>query len=455
MIALRLLCLAALVLVTPLRAQANYTLLLDQSVPGGVPETGNDELFNLAIPNPPLPDMPLIVVFHGQFSSNHHQVVTASQNANGWDLLTDATNAGFMVLMPRAGHPNDYPAQPSYGIFTYGRQIMHYHVAAAIKTVLQSYSVDQDRIYGYGLSMGGGDVLSYAARHLDPTGPMLAAVVTHSGTVSTPYTYHHGATNWQRLLEGLYQATDYATDELKFQRATAVDYDLSGLRVDTSMGWNLTHVPVANFYDSNGVGNDDTPETIAQNLLLDDLMSDPLKVGHPSYSTANTTGDGHGYIFLDTASILGAFTASLEIPKKGKTLVAEPFDPLATDERVFHFRVTRRTGPMMASFVWDTHYVPPGQIQRYPPLLDLHELDHIDTIRCITRKLGYSPLTELEIDAEIADAQPVTIELSGYGAGVSQVFGNGVLLQQGTDWGLTGSILWIVISADTLIRIVP
>jgi len=442
--------LAALLLASP--AAAQYTLYTDLSV--SVPETGNEELYNLAVPNPIPDDMPLIVVFHGQFSTNHHQVVIQSQAPNGWDLLTDATAAGFGVLMPRAGHPDDFPMQPSYGIFTYGRRIMHYHVAAAIAQVQSSLSIDPDRIYAYGFSMGGGDALSYVARHLDPTGVMFAAVLTHSGAVSPPYSYHHGGTTWQDYLEGFYQAVDYATEELKFQEASAVDYGpLLALRPDTSMGWNLTHLPVFNYYDDNGIPPHDNPGLVAQCHELDDLMAN--YVMHTSYTTANTTGDGHGYIVLDTATILGAFTSTLQLPKEAKTLVAEPLN--GTDERVFHFRVTRRApagAPLMASFDWDVNWVP-GPIKPFPPRLDLHDLDGLATVRGLTNKLGYSATRRLNVDVSIDDGQPVVVELTDYGAGVSQILANGVPLTAGVDYGFNGSILWINVPVDTLLEIFP
>jgi poly(3-hydroxybutyrate) depolymerase len=115
--------------------------------------------------------MPLIVAFHGLYSNNHSSLLLVSQDTgNNWDLLTDATDAGFAVLMPKAGVP-----YAGTTVATWGRPQMHLHVAAAIGDVLSNYStIDPDRIYGYGFSMGGDDVLSYAARHLDPTEAMFA-----------------------------------------------------------------------------------------------------------------------------------------------------------------------------------------------------------------------------------------------------------------------------------------
>jgi len=48
-----------------------------------------------------------------------------------------------------------------------------------IDWVLAHYPIDRDRIYGIGFSMGGGGVASYAARHLDRTGAMFAAMTAY------------------------------------------------------------------------------------------------------------------------------------------------------------------------------------------------------------------------------------------------------------------------------------
>src|SRR5262245_16368249 len=192
---------------------------------------------------------------------------------------------------------------------TYGNESFHRHTEAAIRDVLTQFCVDRNRIYGYGLSMGGGNVLNYTARHLDPPASegMFAAAINHTGSVAFPIEYFNGnATNppvcntsctplcdstlgLQCSYNCLYSndpTKNYCTDRFLFQRATVLDilcnppdsgsncpdpmFDCPSwpTHADTSLSRNHRDLPVRSYYYCN-----DDSRLESMNLQLDSFMT--------------------------------------------------------------------------------------------------------------------------------------------------------------------------------------
>jgi pimeloyl-ACP methyl ester carboxylesterase len=185
-----------------------------------------------------------------------------------------------------------------------------------LEDVTSTWPIDENRIYGYGLSMGGGECLAFAARHQDPTSPtMLAAAVDQSGTISVTRMY---AVNpmWPGVLKDIYEAPDYGTSpegDFLYQRATVLDLPFSGAApLDYVQEWddhqahNLRWVPRANFHASAPV--DDQEEMIDPIDAFQLFLADPL-IDAPDQLPLLPGADLHQWNALAPATVLAYFDA--------------------------------------------------------------------------------------------------------------------------------------------------
>jgi len=165
--------LAALALApTPVRAQEQHEITIETSL-------GGTETFWLQIPagyEPGTP-RPLLVGWH-QWGGNHDEMRLASDfdaeaNARGWIA---ASHDG-----PSPTHWNNHAAQSN--------------VVDMIAWITARYSVDPDRIYMVGASMGGAAGMVFADNHLDPRGPMVAAAASISGIQDCERRFHEQGIN--------------------------------------------------------------------------------------------------------------------------------------------------------------------------------------------------------------------------------------------------------------------
>lgn len=138
------------------------------------PGTGFQEKFLLHVPTPrPVGPTPMLVVFH-KFGSNHFDVF---QNTT---FLQEAAARGWFLVCPLGASKKSFSSVES-----------QLNIEAVLDFTTALFTVDPDRIYGVGFSMGGGAVTNYAARHLDPARPMFAAIVNHSGGVDLYDSYRN------------------------------------------------------------------------------------------------------------------------------------------------------------------------------------------------------------------------------------------------------------------------
>lgn len=433
---------AVLLLAAPLAAQLNYSYFPDVSA-GIVAATGEIELYDLAIPNNPLPNMPVIVVFHGNAGVNHTSVYNERFFPGGWDLFEEAALKGWAVLVPQGGHVNEFP-NTTYGwpqLWTWGRRTNHHHVGAAIAHMRSNYTIDPSRVYGYGFSMGGNDVVSYAARNLDPTsGVMFASIVCHSGSFSSCWQYHTAPAT-QGFWSDIYEApAGYAINPLPFQEAAAFDFDsVSLLKPDTSMATNLMHMPVASYYDSNAASPDEPADIPPRNVIFEDLMSNRL--GHPAFTPDQTTGEGHNHRALATSVIVAALeNYRLNVPRSGRLLVPPPLT--GATQRMFHFVMRRNSSNQMASISWVA----------LPNRLRLTELNGLATLQVQARDLGFdtTAVVRFDVDSTIGQFGLLVTDFSS----VSRVDSNGVTLPTSA-WKFSGGLVSIRARGGMNLEIFP
>ncbi|MBI4882118.1 MAG: hypothetical protein HY812_21025 [Planctomycetes bacterium] len=134
--------------------------------------------------DPAGPDLPLILVFNGWGLS-------AFSFFNGMSDIPDEANArGWLVV-----------AVTCLDDKSYGWIVGQIGVEVALKYVSAHYPVDEDRVYGVGWSAGGGSIASYAARHLDPAAPMLAAIATNAGSYDLVDVYDNSDSAGKAIFE--------------------------------------------------------------------------------------------------------------------------------------------------------------------------------------------------------------------------------------------------------------
>lgn len=227
-----------------------------------VEETQAEEPFSIYIPPTPVGvERPMLVAFHG-FNVSHLDIWANTS------FISECQARDWILIAPYSR--NLAPTGPGSSQISFGSAQSQLHVKAVIDYVRENFSVDRDRIYGVGFSMGGGAVMSYAARHRDPERGAFAAVVNHTGTVSLRHTYDNVSLNLQSLMRRIFNGAPAFTP-FEYARVSSIDLDSFGNLVPGSrhMATNLAGVPVRTYY---GIG-DSEQYLVDQSIALDSFMS--------------------------------------------------------------------------------------------------------------------------------------------------------------------------------------
>lgn len=166
-------------------------VIFDGLIPAGAGGTGTifPEIFKYQLGNSydeNGPPHPVVVAYHG-FGSSANSVAVQS-------LIDEECDARGWVYVSPTGLDDQL----------FGSPICQQHISVVIQWLLDNFNVDPDRIYMVGFSMGGGVVTSYAARHRDPDGIMIAAVGSVSATLDWSMEWHQGAASVKTLLQNVY-----------------------------------------------------------------------------------------------------------------------------------------------------------------------------------------------------------------------------------------------------------
>lgn len=192
--------------------------------------TGWPEDYIIIEPVPaPTQPVPLVVVFH-KFGSSQKDMTFNT------DFPAEAASRGWYAVCPLAANTQHFASLPS--------QI---HMAAMLDFMVANYPmVDTQRLYGVGFSMGGGAVTNYAARHVDPSKPMLAAIVSLSGGFALNHTYYADPPTHFFLNFWYGNGTAGSADPWKMTRSSVIDFDPFTLAVNTQtdLARNLMNTPL-------------------------------------------------------------------------------------------------------------------------------------------------------------------------------------------------------------------
>jgi len=277
-------------------------------------------------------DIPLLVAFH-RFGNTMWDIVINTQ------LPREANIRQWYLLAPLGASDISFSSMES-----------QMNTEVAIELITELFNVDTQRIYGIGHSMGGGNALNYAARHVDPKKPMFAGLINHTGALSQRHSYDNdcdplvGNCNNRWLWEFWYGGTS-TTHLFEFLRTSVIDVPyqagfpgIPAVDPRTDLARNLTHIPIQSWMAS----NDPLPELIVQNLAFEAHMN---SLGAP-HQLITIPSDQHTWALLDYKTSLDWLgQQTLQVPLSGRTLADQ-------DGTWFHFDITQDRTQTFSPFEW-------------------------------------------------------------------------------------------------------
>jgi len=359
------------------------------------PGTGFIEkfLFTVPLPRPSAP-RPLLVVFH-KFGSSHGDVFYNTT------YLQQAIQRGWYLVCPLGAAQNHFSSIESQVNTQFVLDWMTNHPA---------FKIDRTRVYGVGFSMGGGSVTNYAARHVDPAHPMLAAIIDHSGGVALKDTLLNDPFVQPIFDFWFGNGSAGSADPWKMERSSIVNFDNVTLQVeqDTDLARNLMHVPMRIVRAS----NDTIPYLSRQSDVLHGHMLALGKVPGQSYGYYVLPYTGHSWSMLDEGAAcdwLQQFT--LKLPSSASTLADH-------DGAYFHFTVAQDQANAFSPFVWNAD---PAANR-----LSLSGTANLKRLTANTAELGFKTGQTLTVDFAPADGLGDEVAFSGWPLFPSNVLRDGV-----------------------------
>ena len=344
----------------------------------------------------PTGPVPLLVVFH-KFGSSQ---LDLSVNTN---FAQEGCSRGWYVVCPLAANTQHYGSIPS-----------QVHMEAVLQEMLVRYPlIDPSRIYGAGFSMGGGAMTNYAARHLDPSKPMLAAMVSLSGAVALKDTYASDPPTRVFLDFWYGNGTAGSADPFKMARSSIINFDQATLQVHAGedLARNLSHIPLQ--------VTRATDEKIwylprQNDVLVGHLASLGFTPG-PTYAYRfvpfGQDAFDHRWVMLDQAwacDWLSTFT--LTLPTAARTLADR-------DDVYFHFFVEQDAPNAFTPFDWS--------LDAQGNALSLAATANLRRLTVDTLAAGLDPAQPLQLSLATADGLGDEVVLRGYAAPPTTILRDG------------------------------
>lgn len=260
----------------------------------GDPGTGWQESCLVGVPSVPSLNPPLLVMFHGYGVSEWDCYINSP-------IFKLALERGWYVIAPLGAH------QLNFGI-----PYSQVNIEFVLDWAMATFPVDPARVYGAGFSMGGGGMMSYMARHLDPAHPRFAAVVNHTGGVSIGNTYWNSVPNTQVFDDAAMFGGSPALHPFEYAQCSLIDLDSAGVVIDplTDMARNAAHIPILDFTV------DQEPLAYLRNQVL--ALHTWMQAFVNQESHLEVPGATHDWIHLDANLTLDFLRQhTLETPRAG------------------------------------------------------------------------------------------------------------------------------------------
>ncbi len=371
-----------------------------------------DEKFLLYRPTPkPTSPRPLLVFFHGYGVGPLDVVFHTS-------FLQEAQARDWFLVAPM-GAVDSHFSHP----------ISQINTEEALTWVIQNFPIDTQRIYAVGFSMGGGAVTNYAARHLDPTLPMFAAVTNHTGAVALRFNLAKDPLGHGALFDLLFgDGTPDSADPFRTNRSSVIDIDEATLANDPtqSLGRNLAHIPLQI------VRSDVDPFWFLSaecNALDDYMVLDIGKVPGPEYQYIINPGTGHTWGTLDETYTCDWFSSfSLQIPTSGDTLADHTGN-------YFHFFIAPEADDQFSPFEWNLQ---PAQNE-----VQFSKTGNMWYLRVETLQAGLDPTQPLRVGTGSQDGTGDFVVLNDYPNAPTAVLRDGQPMSNPANW--THTPPWVIL----------
>ena len=366
-----------------LPASGPDSILLEVTISPG---TGFVETFLVQVPKQLAgTPQPLLVVFHG-YAGKHLEVQQETE------FLEQADARGWFVMAPLGASKKHFSSIES-----------QLNTETVFNWVLAGFGsrIDRQRIYAVGFSMGGGAATNYAARHLDPSQPMIAAVVDHAGGVALNNTYYHEIPAVQAIFDFWFgNGSPGSADPWKMSRSSVIDFDPVTLvtSTDDDLARNLMHVPLKitrAWVDPIGYVND-------QCDALDQHMRNLGKVVGPEYSyelvPRGQQISAHSWSILPFGDVCDWLEQhTLQLPTEASTLADR-------DAKYFHFYVQQEASGAFTPFDWKIDIANNG--------LELTQTSNLARATVETLDAGLDPLAPIAVVVDTADGNADEIVLT-------------------------------------------
>ncbi|MEZ6015200.1 MAG: hypothetical protein R3F49_08810 [Planctomycetota bacterium] len=399
------------------------------------------ETFGLFRPGP-LPaglssERPLVVFFHSYGGDGDGELEAYTRFSD------EADQRHWYVLAPDQDVPlfGIAPNGSSRRRKTFGSDEAQRRLDLTLRWVLENYPIDRERIYGVGFSMGGGDMLSYAAQHRNPARGAFAAVAVNAGTLCLSQEYWRNPASQDALQVAVGGgAPPNANNAFDFER-------LSSLRYASPFGSSVLDLgvrhPVQNLV---GVPIQAWIDTREPSSHLTDFVDDLELVLGPSQPTGlfqrhdvlGTGPSAHVWETFDFTQVCNSLAAQrLVVPDVADLLVSR-------DARYGDVRVTRVNSREFGELRHDFSRVGvPGMIDR----VSVVDCVNIARVELDAAVLGIGMASAAyQVQLEGNPNRSVRLDLKGVSRPL-QVLRNGVDLTQspGTAWAYQAATSTLVL----------
>ncbi len=383
--------------------QANLVGARMLNVTLNLPTQAWQEEFILAIPATVAWPAPVLTLFHG-YGEEPADLVAKP-------LVGEAMSRGYVVFIPLGAHK-----------YNYGIDYSQRNIELAFEFLSARLPIDLDRVYAAGFSMGGGAAASFAARHMDPAGLRIAAVVNHTGTASLRATYQQSNDTLLFRSPLMFGATP-SQDPFAYQRSSTIDFDALGgqLLPGGEMASNLSHVPTRHW----NADFDPNPYIVEQTEKLHAQM-----LSHGANSARHVVqSNQHAWETLDAPAVmdwLDQQQAKLPSPGEVVRTVAD------RDGRWLQLEVTQEQQGQFTPVVWSS--------QPTSNMLYLIEMANAQTVGVHLDDLALDSSSDVRVVLQVTDASTPDVVLMGFPQPPMDVLRRGVSTSAWTYDAASGTV---------------